>query len=508
MFGDDPSKEVPKEERKHAFLHKPVPAKILIALAGPLMNLILAAFLFSFLTLLGQPFPAATLGDISPNSTAYEAGFRSGDQIQKIQKKEIKTWNEAQHLIRKSKGNPLEFQVKREGEEKILSFFASPKNIQNKDISSFKRNVGEIEGVTPFSLMPILGLNSLKKDSLAVQAGFRNFDRILSVNEKDILYFRELKRELNKVSSSNSTLTFKVKNETPKSLKSLFPPPAFKEKDKNQTDKIEEERLLTLELPPSFFKEKADNPSLSLNSLGLVSMELVLASVVKNSPAEKAGLKAGDRIVSINDKSLSRWMELSNAIQTYNPETKIPLSLRVLRKQEELSYEVTPEYKSVLEKKVTYASQEKKYILGITHIDIRTLALPVLIKETNWIKAFLYGWEESFHTSVMIVANILALIQNKISPRNIAGVITIGRYANRYFEAGIIAFLKLMALFSINLFLINLLPIPILDGGHIFFFTLEGLRGKPLSLKKMELAQQIGFSILLLLMGFALFNDI
>lgn len=513
MFGDDPSNEVPESEKKYAFLHQSFLAKIVIAFAGPFMNLILAVFLFAFLNLLGQPMPAPIVGDIRPNTPAYEAGFRSGDHIQKINQKKIKTWNEVQNILRKNKEKSLEFEVKREKVGQLHSIQVSPTASKNKDISSFKKSVGEVKGLTPFSLMPILGLNT-SRDSPAAKAGFRNFDRVLSVNGKKILYLRELKREIQK--NSSPTLSFKVRNETPDSLKFIFGSSASKEKSLNKKENTSplkeetseaEERLLTLNTQ-DVLNKKPGNIPLSLNTLGLVSMELVLSSVVKNSPADKAGLQPGDRVLFINKQAISHWRELSEAIQSYDPKEGTPLSLRVLRGKEEMSYEIIPQYKKMLQQQATYTTQEKKYILGVTHIDIRALAPHTVVKEKNWIKAFFYGWEQSFQTTVAIAAHIVALIQNKISPRNIAGVITIGRYANRYFEAGIVAFLKLMALFSINLFLINLFPIPILDGGHILFFTLEGLRGKPLSLKKMELAQQIGFSILLLLMGLALFNDI
>ena len=92
--------------------------------------------------------------------------------------------------------------------------------------------------------------------------------------------------------------------------------------------------------------------------------------------------------------------------------------------------------------------------------------------------------------------------------KNIGGVITIGRVANKSFEAGISSFLKIMAIISVNLFLLNLLPIPVLDGGHLVFYTIEAVKGSPLSLKKMEMAQTVGLVMLLSLMAFALFNDI
>ena len=104
--------------------------------------------------------------------------------------------------------------------------------------------------------------------------------------------------------------------------------------------------------------------------------------------------------------------------------------------------------------------------------------------------------------------SIVRLVQGEVSAKNIGGIITIGRVASRSFEIGASAFLKTMALISLNLFLLNLLPVPVLDGGHLLFFTIEGLKGTPISLKKLEIAQQVGLTILMVLMAFAFFNDI
>ena len=102
----------------------------------------------------------------------------------------------------------------------------------------------------------------------------------------------------------------------------------------------------------------------------------------------------------------------------------------------------------------------------------------------------------------------MRLIQGEVSAKNLGGVITIGRVASHSFAAGMSTFLRMMGLISINLFLLNLLPIPILDGGHLVFYTIEALRGAPLSMRKMEIAQQVGLMLLMFLMAFAFFNDL
>ena len=598
MFGDDPSLEISEENKKYSFLHKPIPSRIIIALAGPIMNFVLACFLFSILTLSGEPLPSPSVGDVRHESAAYEAGFRSGDKIKKINGNQIKSWVQIQDLVWKNANTPLEFTVQREKtksskkltqslEEKetknlkqthqnkkeehqheeyqneklqngktlnLASFKATPELQKNLDISSFKKNVGNIEGLNPYSLSAIVTLDPLHK-GVAEKAGFKNFDRILSINGKEVKYFRNLEHFILQELSSQASLTFEVQNAMPEALgkilnsnthqnlsnnenkESTQKESVKKEHLKTRKEKEPEKRTLVVNFEDSpktlsLFnllvskKEKAkknDARTSGMNDmnekrfseegevlkiLGLNSTELFLLDVKKDSPAFKAGLKVGDRVLSINSKKVKRWFEVSEGIQSYNPSEGTPINIRVLRGSEEFSYDVIPEMTSLIQRQGTYVSQEKKYILGVRYVNTMVMASPVIVKETNFFKAALYGVEQSFKASLQVGAHIVGIIKNKISPRNLAGVITIGRYASRTFEMGFAAFIKLMALISINLFLINLLPIPLLDGGHILFFTIEGLKGTPISLRKMEIAQQVGFAVLMLLIGLTFFNDI
>jgi regulator of sigma E protease len=103
--------------------------------------------------------------------------------------------------------------------------------------------------------------------------------------------------------------------------------------------------------------------------------------------------------------------------------------------------------------------------------------------------------------------SFVRLFQAKISPKNIGGVISIGQAASETFKVGMSQFLQMMAIISVNLFILNLLPVPVLDGGHLVFYIIEVVKGAPLSMKKMEYAQRVGMFLLLFLMVFALFND-
>ena len=107
----------------------------------------------------------------------------------------------------------------------------------------------------------------------------------------------------------------------------------------------------------------------------------------------------------------------------------------------------------------------------------------------------------------MTVVSLVRLVQGMISPKHIGGVISIGQAARETYKSGLTQFLQMMAIISVHLFVLNLLPVPVLDGGHLLFYTVELLRGAPLSMRKLEIAQQVGLVLLMSLMAFALFND-
>jgi regulator of sigma E protease len=116
--------------------------------------------------------------------------------------------------------------------------------------------------------------------------------------------------------------------------------------------------------------------------------------------------------------------------------------------------------------------------------------------------------QETYDLAHKMVVSLGKLVVGKLSVKNLGGPVLIASVAGKSLDAGIIPFLQMMALISINLFLLNLFPVPILDGGHLLFFTIEAIQGKPVSLRTMEIANQVGMVFILMLVGLTFFNDI
>ncbi len=469
MFGDEMGAEIPESEKKFSFTHKSVSRRIAVVLAGPVMNFLFALLVFAVVSLLGEEVRAPLAGDINADSTAYQAGFRSGDQILGVEGESVKTWDDFQHLLNQANDRSVRIEVKRESSEQTLNIEAKPKLSPNPNVLSLESMVGEIDGLSASSRAPAI---AVRPGLPAYKAGFRVGDFIKSINGKPIKYFRDIENAL--LAYQGHQFNVEIERFTNLDFKNA--------------------QNLTIAVPAISFS--------SLAVFGFEAPDLYLAKVMEKTPAIKAGLKDGDRIVEVNGKVPTKWEDVLSSVKGYSGVGAI--SIKVEREGTVQAFEVTPQMSAHMN---TQGGEEKRYTIGI--IPYVSMAPPAIVtlRSTGLISGFSRGLEKSCQVTVMTVVSFLRLIQGIISPKNIGGVISIGQAASETFKIGISHFLSMMGIISINLFILNLLPIPVLDGGHLLFYTIEALRGAPMSIRKMEIAQQVGLAVLMSLMVFALFND-
>lgn len=220
--------------------------------------------------------------------------------------------------------------------------------------------------------------------------------------------------------------------------------------------------------------------------------------VSKDSPAEKAGLKKGDIIISLEGKNIEKSEEVSALIKD---KAGIPVKIIVMRGDERLTFFPVPEESNV---KGESGEDIKKAILGVfiaymTDTEYEKINLPDAFKE-----ALSSSWEIIRLTCLVVVK----LIQGDVSIKTVGGPIMIGQMTGQIVQQNIGDLIPFMAIISINLGILNLLPIPILDGGVILFLLFELVLRKPVSMNKREFAMKIGLSLLLLLMAVVFYNDI
>lgn len=223
---------------------------------------------------------------------------------------------------------------------------------------------------------------------------------------------------------------------------------------------------------------------------GLVHyMAPVIGNVRPGSPAATAGIIAGDRVKSVNDNLVDHWIGMSSRIKASDGK---PVHLLVTRGSDEIQLTVTP----------SKDDASGSYIIGVSY------NTPMVLKKFGLVEAGREGMKRAADLTVLTVGILKKLVTLDLSVKSLGGPIMIAQATGAAAHAGLSEVLSLMAFISLQLGILNLLPIPVLDGGHVFFLLAElGLR-KPISIKAREIAQQIGFAILITLMLIVSYNDI
>jgi len=267
----------------------------------------------------------------------------------------------------------------------------------------------------------------------------------------------------------------------------------FKYLKKPLEDRIVEpqfSKIINLEI------NKQDDFFKGISKQGFISADLLVKSIEMKSPADEAGIRGNDVVVAINKKDIYSFNELPENLQRSKD---VSVSIDLWRNGEKMNFKVSP--------KLVYRGDTQVKQIGV-YSGVEYLGLNFIQSKPKGFFSSLYlAGGRTVDTIFKTLEGFRRLITNEVSFKNIGGPIAIGQVAVNSFNLSLSYFFQIMALISINLFIINLFPIPVLDGGHILFIFLEIINRGPLSRRKMEIAQQLGLSLLLILTFAALFND-
>jgi regulator of sigma E protease len=307
--------------------------------------------------------------------------------------------------------------------------------------------------------------------SPAAAAGLKTGDVVEDVNGRPVKYWEDLERTL--ADSGGRAITMRVKRGAGEETVTVTP------RRKAITDPIFGER-----------REAWDSGA---------GPQLVpqISSVLPDSPAQRAGLQAGDVVLAVGGQPVFTPEDLVEAIRTRPGQ---PLPITVERNGQRLSVTVMP--RAVTEKAPT--GQE----ITVGKIDAGIATKSVRFEPYGPIAAVEHGVVRTWDVTVLTLKGLWKLVSRQIDSSNIGGPIQIATEAGRQAKEGLGPLAIFTAFISVNLAVLNLLPVPMLDGGHLLFFAIEAVLGRPLSLKKREAAQQLGFVLLMILMVYAFYNDL
>jgi len=229
---------------------------------------------------------------------------------------------------------------------------------------------------------------------------------------------------------------------------------------------------------------------------GTFILKPVIGKVQEGSPAYEAGLQSGDEIVAIDGSDVGSWEDMADMIGASKGSS---LTITIHRAASDRQVHISPEMKTTQN---IFGEDVPRYVIGIT------ASGEVYSKKLNLFQAVGESLIQTYDITKLTVVAVVKIFQGTISSKTIGGPIMIAELAGQQAKQGALNLLFFIALISINLAILNVLPIPALDGGHLLFFFIELIIGRPVSIRVREIAQQAGIFVLIMLMIFVFYNDI
>ena len=476
MLGEDPSEEIGPEDKGRAFTDKPLWQRFLIIIGGPVMNLIFPLFIHFGAGLAMTEVPRAEIGIIMPDSPAEAAGLLPGDRVVSINGQPIDTYKDLLKTVHPQPGVPLIFEIARG--DKTFKKTITPATTEIPFLLTEKQTVGLI-GVENRYLAAVVGIEDPM--SPAGKAGLISHDMVTAINNEAVERLVDMEKRLLEFAGKTVNLTVKR-------LKKLSTPP--------YPSDLYEDNLLTLAL---LVPESAK----SLKDLGISDSRNFVARLDPTGAGAKAGLSLGDRLIAYDGKkylagkiyaAINKDPEKTHQLTYSHQGTLITRAFKPKFLPEKQASKELGITRDVFDK--GFGGLTKK--LPGTHIENPSLIASAVEN----------AFDETWYGVRMIGIGFKLMFKGEVSMRSIGGPIMIGQLAGMAGSDGARSFFWMMALISLNLGLLNLLPIPVLDGGHIVFIGIEAITRRPVSPQIKEKVMLVGLAMLLMLMVFATWNDI
>ncbi len=316
---------------------------------------------------------------------------------------------------------------------------------------------------------PILG--QPPAGSPAAIAGVRAGDTVHAVDGRLISTWQELRWRLLEAGLQRGSLRLEIVNERGHLTETTLDLSSF------PADSVEKDPLETVGM-----------------SLHRPRFEPVLGMVEPGNAGARAGLRPGDRVTHVQGTPVAAWDEFVKRIQDGPAK---PMTVTVDRGGERLTLEVTPD-----------RAQAGSRVIGRIGAAPRDLEKLYVKKSYGLLAGLAKGVDKTVEVSVFSLRMLGKMLVGQVSWKHLSGPVTIADFAGQSAQLGLTYYLTFLALISISLGVLNLLPIPLLDGGHLMYYLIEIVKGRPVSERTMELGQRVGLALLLVMMAFAFYNDL
>ena len=463
MLGEIPGEEATPEtqaEWDRSMGAQPVWKKLAIVMAGPAMNLALPVVVLVGFYWIGSQQPVAQIGTVDPDSPAAQAGLQPGDRILAVDGEPVSWWREIAERIEPAQGRSLALEVERGDED----FDVTVGVVARTRLDAFlaQDDQGWI-GIQPTRQPAVLGVVSLM--SPAAGAGLRSGDRVLTVAATEVEDWPAFVRAYEAAKSPVVLRLTRGDDEAPEVLEETVPGLG------------------------------------SVDRLGVIPAVVLIDEVTSDGAARRAGLRTGDLILAVDGEQVASWLTFRETVMASGGRS---LSIQYARDGDIQVSQIAPK-RTVVE---IDGNDFEQFLIGIQGSDIPLPPVLALERYTDPRESFPRAVGRVAEHTVLVLEAYRRILTGQVSRKALGGPIEIARRSHQALQAGWDAFLALLMYISINLAVLNLLPIPILDGGQAVIYSIEGIKRSAVSVRTREFAQVAGLFVILSLMGVAFWNDI
>jgi regulator of sigma E protease len=470
-----------RAEPGRSFASRPLWQRLAIVLAGPAANLVLPVIIyFAFYaghTMVGGP----VIGDVLEGGVAARAGLEPGDRVLEIDNGAVRYWEEIEHRVQSSPGKELHVRLSRNG--KVIERYLTPieEAVWAKERDGKSTLQGRV-GITYAPFVPFVGV--IDAQSPAAAAGLRTHDLVISIDGQPVRNWSDVQRRLGKLARRTSLVYFRG----------------------SELPGVPQVELLSPGFADVVPATQVDDKLARQSYTGIEHAEMFVAHVDPGSPADGAGLKPGDLIVALDDQPVAHWLDLDQRLQAQPSKTFKVTWKRAVQggATQTMTAELTQVWRQELDE---YDHTITRLVFGAHNdVDRGTGAMTPVEGRVGY--ALGKSIERTGDTIRTMIGGFFQILGGDTPSDALGGPLMTYRLAEVSGNRGWDSFWLMIALISINLGLINLLPIPMLDGGHLLVFALEAARRKPLSPTARVRVQHVGLAVILLITILASRNDV